>query len=49
MPCSAMNWGDQPSLRCTERSGRGWLMTKISLLRTAKTWAFTSLAASDSR
>ena len=29
-------WGVQPSLRCTERTGRGWLMRKISLLRTAK-------------
>ena len=44
-----MNSGVQPSLRCTERKGRGWLIRKISLLRTANTWAFTSLAWSDSR
>src|SRR5450830_1064180 len=30
--------GVQPSLRCTERTGRGWLIRKISLLRTAKIW-----------
>ena len=28
--------GVQPSPCCTERSGRGWLIRKISLLRTAK-------------
>ncbi|MOA39543.1 hypothetical protein D3C78_1613330 [compost metagenome] len=49
MPCSAMPWAVQPSLRCTERTGRGWLIRKISLLRTAKTWAFTSCAWSESR
>ena len=42
MPCSAMASGVQPSLRCTERTGRGWLIRKISLLRTVKIWPLTS-------
>ena len=41
--CSATVCGVQPSPRCTERTGRGWLIRKISLLRTAKIWPVTSL------
>ena len=41
--------GVQPSLRWTDRSGRGWLIRKISLLRTAKIWPLTSRPASLAR
>ena len=46
MACEATVSAVQPSLRCTLRSGRGWLIKKISLLRTAKIWPVTSRAAS---
>jgi len=36
MPCSAIDCGVQPSLRCTERIGRFWLNRKISFMRTPK-------------
>ena len=45
MPCSAMDSGVQPSPLWTERIGRGWLIRKISFLRTAKIWPLTSFAA----
>ena len=49
MPCSAIASGVQPSPLWTERTGRGWLIRKISFLRTAKIWPLTSLAESLSR
>ncbi|MNL10364.1 hypothetical protein D3C87_1311610 [compost metagenome] len=49
MPCSAMLSVVQPSERCTERTGRDWLMRKISFRRMAKTCPDTSADASDAR
>jgi len=46
MPCSAMVCGVQPSLRCTERSGRFWLNRKSSFMRAPKICPDTSFAAS---
>ncbi|MNR51941.1 hypothetical protein D3C85_1717020 [compost metagenome] len=46
---SAMRSGVQPSLWCTVRKGRGWLISMISLARTAKICAVISLAASLAR
>ena len=47
--CSARASGVQPSLRCTERTGRGWLKRKISFLRTQKIWPLIPSDASLAR
>ncbi len=44
MAISPIDSGVQPSLICTERTGRGWLIRMISLARTAKIWPLTSAA-----
>src|SRR5262249_37336568 len=36
LSCRSRSSGVQPSERCSERTGRGWLNRKISLRRTAK-------------
>src|SRR5262245_23421118 len=41
--------GVQPSERCSERIGRGWLKRNTSLRRTPKIWPDTPAAASDAR
>src|SRR5204863_1616315 len=49
MPCSASDCTVQPSARCTERSGRDWLIRNTSFMRTATIWPVTSFDASLNR
>src|SRR6202012_1225864 len=49
MAWAAIFSGVQPSALCTERTGRGCENRKISLARTPKIWAVTSLALSLAR
>jgi hypothetical protein len=45
---SRLFWS-QPRSRCSDRSGRGWLIRKISLPRTLKTWPLTSAESLPAR
>ena len=47
--CSAQRSGVQPSARWMPRTGRDWLIRKISFLRVENTCALTSFAASLNR